>query len=99
MAGRVGHGLISQLGSGVGILMKYGQGAGRGQWGAWAQGGLRRGPKTSPERGEAGVRPVPHKSRAPARSVQAAHREEGWAGGPREKALIGAPALHRGGNG
>ena len=57
--------------------MKYGQGAGRGQWGTWAQGGLRRGPKTSPERGSAGVHPVPHKSRAPARSVQAAHRKSG----------------------
>ena len=27
--------------------MKYGQGAGKGQWGACAQGWLRRGPKTS----------------------------------------------------
>ena len=38
-------------------MMKYGQGAGRGQWGTWGQGGLRRGPKTSPERGGAGFRP------------------------------------------
>ena len=31
----------------------------------------------SPERGGAGVHPIPHKSRAPARSVQAAHRKSG----------------------
>ena len=39
---------------GVGLVGKYGPGAGKGQWGAWAQGGLRRGRKRSPERGGAG---------------------------------------------
>ena len=45
VAWRVGHDLISLLGPGLGILMKYGQGAGRGQWGHGrkpACGGVRR---------------------------------------------------------
>jgi hypothetical protein len=48
--------------------MKYGQRVGRGQWGAQAASGGGR--MASPERGGEGAHPVPHKSRAPARSVR-----------------------------
>ena len=76
---------------GVGLFRKYGPAAGKGQWEAGAQGGSWRRRSRSPEQGDGrvhpvphksraparSVHPVPHKSRAPARSVQAAH----WKGG------------------
>jgi hypothetical protein len=64
IARRVGHGLVSLLGPELGVMVKYGQGAGRCQSGArWAQGGLRRRRMASPTRGGA--------------AAQATHRTSG----------------------
>ena len=65
--------------------MKYGQGAGNGQWGSGHKAGCGGSEDIAGgHRVKRRVRPVPHKSRAPARSVQAAHRRGGGRieGGP-----------------
>jgi hypothetical protein len=45
---------VPSVDPGVGLFGKYGPAPGKSQWGAWAQGGLRRRQKTSPEWGGAG---------------------------------------------
>jgi hypothetical protein len=69
----------------VGLVGKYGPAPGKGQWGAGAQGGLRRGAKTSPERGNAAVQPVPHKKPGSCPFGSGRPSQERRAGGPRER--------------